>query len=390
MSRQRSIETLKNLVEIASVSSDSNLAIAEVVQQRLEALGFLVERTTYEDPHGIAKVNLVARRDPVSVSTQDSPPGLAYFCHTDVVPAIGWTGPGGDPFAAVLQGERLYGRGSCDMKGSLAAMLTAAREVNAAEQTAPLWIVCTADEEVGFCGAKHLVRESAAYREIVDAQPLAIIGEPTQMSVVHAHKGITGFQITSLGRAAHSGTDDGINANQAMVPMLQTLLEINQRSRQDSRYLDHRFDPPSLSWNFGVSDGTSAVNITPQKSVAWVSLRPMPEIDGNDLIELAAARARSLDLEFNVLGGGAPFWVDPEAAHVRELCALVGGSPRTVCYGTDGGELRELRNRVVIGPGHIAQAHTSDEWIEIDQLQRAAELYEKAIGRWCCGQAQSS
>jgi acetylornithine deacetylase len=169
-----------------------------------------------------------------------------------------------------------------------------------------------------------------------------------------------------------------------MVPMLQTLLEINQRTRQESRYLDHRFDPPTLSWNFGVSDGTSAINITPSKSVAWVSLRPMPEIGGDDLIELAAERARSLDLEFRVLKGGAPFWVDPEAAHVRELCELVGGSPTTVCYGTDGGELTELHSRVVFGPGDVAQAHTTDEWIEMDQLRLGVELYTRTIRRWCC------
>lgn len=385
MSTQRLIETLKHLVDIASVSAESNRAIADAVSQRLEAIGFQIEQTCYEDPQGTVKVNLVARRDPVSAGNPDQRSGLAYFCHTDVVPAAGWTGPGGDPFTAVMRDDRLYGRGSCDMKGSLAAMLTAAQNVGVSEQTAPLWIVCTADEEVGFFGAKHVVLHSAGYREIVHAGPLTIIGEPTRLQVVHAHKGITGFQITSLGRAAHSGTDDGINANKAMVPMLQTLLEINEQTRQEGRYLDHRFDPPSLSWNFGVSDAANAVNITPGKSVAWVSLRPMPQIDGNDLIQRAAERARSLGLEFKMFEGGAPFWVDPEADHIVQLCEMVGGAPKTVCYGTDGGELTELEHRVVLGPGDIAQAHTTDEWIEVDQLRRAAELYARAIRGWCCG-----
>ena len=328
-------------------------------------------------------MNLVARRDPISKTDHDAPSGLAYFCHTDVVPAIGWTGPGGDPFVGVTQDGRLYGRGSCDMKGSLAAMLAAAEQVSAGEQTAPLWIVCTADEEVGFAGAKHLVKQSQGYGQIAEAQPLAIIGEPTRLSVVHAHKGIVGFQVTSRGRAAHSSTRDGINANEAMVPMLQTLLELNQRTRSDSKYLDHRFDPPTLSWNFGVSDGGSAVNITPETSVAWVTLRPMPEINGEDLIECAAQRARSLGLEFKMLEGGAPFWVDPGATCIRDLCQLSGGDPTTVCYGTDGGEFTALQNRVVCGPGDIAQAHTTDEWIELDQLHRGAELYANAVRRWC-------
>jgi acetylornithine deacetylase len=387
-SLQNPIETLQSFIAFESVSCSSNRPMADAASERLESLGFQVEQTVYDDPQGVAKVNLVARREPTTrtggndAATKASS-GLAYFCHTDVVPAVGWTGPGGDPFAGVVRSGRLYGRGSCDMKGSLVAMLAAAFDVSAGEQVSPLWIVCTADEEVGFEGAKHLVRNSQGYREIVEAQPLAIIGEPTRLSVVHAHKGITGFEITSRGRAAHSSTRDGINANEAMVPMLQTLMEINERTRSQSKYLDHRFEPPTLSWNFGVSDGSNAVNITPEKSVAWVSLRPMPEIDGQDLIELVSQRAQSLGLEFKIFEGGTPFWIEPDTPCIQDLCELAGGDPKTVCYGTDGGEFTELKNRVVFGPGDIAQAHTTDEWIELDQLQQGTDLFAKAIRRWC-------
>ena len=170
-----------------------------------------------------------------------------------------------------------------------------------------------------------------------------------------------------------------------MVPMLQTLLELCQRSRSDSKYLDSRFDPPTLSWNFGFSDGGSAINITPEKSVAWVSLRPMPTIDGEDLVEAAEQRARELGLEFKQFEGGAPFWIEPDAPCIRELCQLAGSQAQTVCYGTDAGEFTELRDRVVFGPGDIAQAHTTDEWIGLDQLQRGIDLYTQSIRRWCCG-----
>ncbi len=384
-SLQESIQTLQNFIAHASVSSVSNAGIADAVSEQLESRGFVVERTTYADAHGVTKVNLVAKRDPVSSSRGNVPPGLAYFCHTDVVPAIGWTGPGGDPFAGVVQDGRLYGRGSCDMKGSLVAMLAAADEINVTEQSSPLWIVCTADEEVGFEGAKHVVRESSGYREIVQSQPLAIIGEPTRLSVVHAHKGIVAFRVISRGRAAHSSTAEGINANEAMVPMLQTLLELGQRTQRESNYKDARFDPPTLSWNFGVSDGNDAVNITPAKSEAWVSLRPMPEIDGEDLIALARERAESLGLEFKRFEGGAPLWIDPENPCIRELSGLAGNAPATVCYGTDGGEFNELGNRVVLGPGDISQAHTTDEWIDLSQWQRGVALYARAIRRWTVG-----
>ncbi|MGI9474307.1 MAG: M20 family metallopeptidase [Rubripirellula sp.] len=383
---QPSIDFLERLVGFPSVSSTSNAAVSDAIGERLTSLGFRVERSEYIDNQGIAKINLVARRDPERSAGTDMASragGLAYFCHTDVVPADHWSGPGGDPFCGVVESDRIYGRGSCDMKGSLVAMMSAVDRIPVSQQHSPIWIVCTADEEIGFVGAKEMTQRSEAYRGIVDAQPLAIIGEPTGLGVVHAHKGIVGVRITSHGRAAHSSTTDGVNANVPLVPMLQTLLEIHERTLRDKRYLDPRFDPPVLSWNFGVSDGCSAVNITPGRSVAWVSLRPMPEIDGQDLLEEVASRANSLGLEFKVFEGGSPLWIDPQAPAVRELCEIAGGEAKTVCYGTDGGEFDELQHRVVCGPGSIAQAHTTDEWLALDQLDKGIDLYEKALHHWC-------
>jgi acetylornithine deacetylase len=376
-----SIDTLTKLIAFDSVSASSNATISAWVSERLASLGFAVEQSEYQDESGVRKCNIVARRDPTAGSTTG---GLAYFCHTDVVPAAGWTGPGGDPFTAVLTEDRIYGRGSCDMKGSLVSMMAAASAVSPGEQTAPLWIVCTADEEVGFNGAKDMVAHSPAYRRLVEAQPVGIIGEPTSLQVVHAHKGITGFQIISRGVAAHSSTKEGVNANEAMVPMLQKLLELNQKTRQDARYQDPRFDPPILSWNFGISDQMSAINITPARSTAWCSLRPMPEIDGEDLIAEAKQQAESLGLEFKRFPGGAPVWIDPDAPCIRAMCELAGGQPRTVCYGTDGGEFTELNQIVVCGPGNIAQAHTTDEWIALEQIERGSQLLGQAIAKWCC------
>ncbi|QDT13515.1 M20 family metallopeptidase [Planctomycetes bacterium K23_9] len=381
-----SIQALCQLIGFDSVSSTSNAAISSDVAGRLESLGFTVEQTQYVDARGQTKVNLVARRDPAgSTSSRGSEPegGLAYFCHTDVVPASGWTGPGGNPFDAVVQDGRIFGRGSCDMKGSLVAMLAAAARVPVARQRKPLWIVCTADEEVGFDGARHIVQHSNSFRELVQAQPMGIIGEPTGMSVVHAHKGITGVQFTSRGRAAHSSTADGINANESMVPILQLLLELGQQTKTDPRYHDDRFDPPTLSWNFGVSDGCTAVNITPETSKAWLSLRSMPDVDGEDLISQLVDKANSSGLEVKRFEGGRPVWIEADSACIQDLCQIAGGQPSTVCFGTDGGEFAELKQMAVWGPGHIAQAHTTDEWLSIDQLSKGIELYAKAITHWC-------
>jgi acetylornithine deacetylase len=386
---QKATDLLKRLISFRSISSAGNRAISDHLSELLHNDGFVVEQTTYVDEKGIEKVNVVACRDPHAGGTTDDTVqsgGLAYFAHTDVVPVPTWTGPGEDAsaFDAVLIDDRVYGRGACDMKGSISAMLTAATTISVNEQKRPLWIVCTADEEVGFEGARHVVKNATAYRDIVAAQPVSIIGEPTELGVVHAHKGITGFEVTSHGRSAHSSTDEGVNANEALMPVLQLVDQINQITRRDPAYQDSRFNPPHLSWNYGIRNAESAINITTQQASVWVSFRTMPGIDGEDLIARVEAKSQELKLEFKRYDGGAPVWVDADEPFIADLCRMTGGPPAVACYGTDGGEFAELKHRAVLGPGGIGQAHTSDEWISLDQLGRGAQLYADLIRRYCC------
>lgn len=379
---------LLSLLRFDSVSARSNVEITDFVASVLLPLGFELERCDYTDANGVTKSNLIATRWPVSsghaaVQSGERRGGVAYFAHTDVVPADGWNGPG-QPFEPVVQENRVYGRGSCDMKGSLVAMITAASRIDRRQQTTPITIACTADEEVGFEGAKHVVSHSQTYRQLVANQPLTIIGEPTRCEVVHAHKGIESFRIISQGRAAHSSSRDGINANIAMVPMLVELLRLYERCETDVHLQDPRFDPPTLSWNFGVSDHATAVNVTPARSVAWISLRTMPSVRGEELIAEVQRKAKELGLVFQSGHHGPPMWIDPESEAVRLMCELSGTeSPQTVCYATDGGEFSELEKRIVCGPGDIAQAHTSDEWLDLDQLNRGVELYQRVLQRCC-------
>lgn len=386
---------LTELIGFDTVSHLSNENITRYVVEHLVRLGFETELTSYRDRRETAKFCLIARRDPSgsavnNPSPHSSTPGLAYFCHTDVVSADRWSGPGGDPFRATIDNERLYGRGACDMKGSLAAMLAAASRVSIDDQTSPLWIVATADEEVGFEGAKHLVRSSQAYREIVASNPVSIIGEPTRLRVVYAHKGITGLQIHSVGQAAHSSTSEGVNANIAMVPMLQTLLEIDARCRHDKTLRDERFDPPTLTWNFGVSDQMKTVNIVPDHCTAWVSFRTMPNMDGGELIDEVVTRAAVLGLRVEEFAGGPPMATSRDQPCVGQMCTLVEpfigpNKPTAVCYATDGCILDELTQRIVCGPGSIAQAHKTDEFISLKALHQGVDFYESAI-RWWCGE----
>ncbi len=377
------VSLLTQLIAYPTVSSTSNIAITDFLAEQLRFLGFEIEITRYSDHDGVEKANVLAKRFPKSKHGVNEAGGIAYFSHSDVVPVDDWQGPGGNPFSATIENNRVYGRGSCDMKGSIAAFLSAVTKVSVEFQTKPIWFVCTADEEVGFNGAKHLVRESAGYRELVAAQPVSIIGEPTEMGVVHAHKGIVVFTVTSRGRAAHSSTADGINANVALVPVLQKILEIYERTISDTRYHDDRFDPPTLSWNFGFSDHNNANNVTAPRSDAWVCLRTMPTIDGEDLISEVKQLAESLGLEFSRKEGGEPIWIDIDASCIRTVCEISGSQPRTKCYSTDGGQFVDLAQRLVWGPGDIRQAHTNREWIDLDQLIRGTELYRQTIERYC-------
>ncbi len=373
--------TLEELIRFATPSHVSNAEITSWVSGQLKLLGFEVERIDFVDSFGVLKSNLVAVRH--GERGPGSSGGLAYFAHTDVVPAETWDGPGG-PFDPVIAEGRLYGRGSCDMKGSLAAMLSAIGRTNRAGQQHALWVVCTADEEIGFGGAKQVRDRSALFRQMVQTQPQGVIGEPTEMRVVHAHKGVTGCKLISRGRAAHSSTSEGINANLAMVPVLAEMAEIDRLTREDATLWDDRFDPPTLSWNFGVSDGARAINVTPPESKAWCSFRPMPKASGSELVERIQRVAQQHGVACEIYAGSAPLWVDPEHPWVQQMDRLTGEKgPRTASYCTDAGQFLELGALVICGPGSIVQAHTTDEFIDLAEFHRGIDMYQRIVQGVC-------
>jgi acetylornithine deacetylase len=263
------VDYTRRLVAVPSVSAQSNSAVSDVVQSILESIGFQIERQEFPDPNGVPKVNVIGKLG-------SGVGGVAYFGHTDVVPVDTWSVAEHGPFEPTVRDGRLYGRGSCDMKGSVACALAAAARIKAHSLKQPLYIVCTADEEVGFHGARYVVEHSSLYREMVASQSRAIIGEPTSLGVVHAHKGIYGFRAIAHGKAAHSSTREGTNANLIMIPFLSEMKRIHDETRTDSRWLNEDFDPPWISWNLGINDLNCAVNITAPYSICTVYFRPMP------------------------------------------------------------------------------------------------------------------
>jgi len=371
------LDYAKELVAFESTSSLSNIPVSDYVEQTLRNLGFETERLEFEDRQGVRKASIVGK---LGAGTG----GMAYFSHTDVVPADDWFFQEHGPFEPTVKDDRLFGRGSCDMKGSLACMLAAVEQFRNATLTHPIYITCTADEEVGYNGARQVASESALFSEMVDGRARGIIGEPTELEVVYAHKGICGLVATSHGRAAHSSTNEGINANLAMIPYLVEMKQIHDETESDPAWRNDEFQPPTMSWNIGINDHTRAVNITPPRSICTVYARPMPGQDLTPIIERARAKAEECGIEFEVRAFGDPLYIDPTSPFVGECLQLAGRStPKTVSYGTDGAMLGALEQLVVLGPGSIAQAHTHDEWITLEQLERGTQLYAKMIDAWC-------
>jgi acetylornithine deacetylase len=270
------------------------------------------------------------------------------------------------------------------MKGSLAAMLAAAEETRNTPLSQPIYICCTGDEEVGYLGAAEVARRSDMFAEMCRGGSFGIVGEPTELAVVHAHKGTCGFRVVSQGAAAHSSTSEGKNANLAMIPFLQTMKAVHDEVAVEPSWLDTRFDPPDVSWNIGINDHTRAINIKPSQSICTVYFRPMPDQDFQPLLDRAQSAAEACGIEFILERVGRPFYVSPDAPHVQLALELAErAQAETVCYGTDAGELFALERLVVLGPGSIAQAHTDDEWITLDQLELGTALYRRFIERCC-------
>jgi acetylornithine deacetylase len=374
----KAIRYAKRLVGFDSTSHLSNQMISKYLEMKLTKHGFVVEKLEYSDNNGVIKTNLVAKKG----SGQG---GLGYFGHSDVVPAKKWFSEKFGPFEPAIARERLYGRGSCDMKGSIACMLTAAQSFAWDDLKQPLYFVVTADEETGFHGARCVVEESKLYREMVLHSTKAIIGEPTSLEVVHAHKGSVEIVATARGKAGHSGSRLGINANLSMIPFLAEIKKMYDETETDLKWQNDMFDPPTLSWNISIKDDSPALNVTAGKSVCQMYLRPMPGIDIEPLLMRVRAAGEKFDVKVKVRKHGSVFFADPGSDYVQEALKLAHRpKSKTVAYGTDGGVFTELGNKIVYGPGSIEQAHTVNEWIALEQLALGTEMYAKMIRHWCC------
>ncbi|MFW2543447.1 acetylornithine deacetylase [Primorskyibacter sp. 2E107] len=372
---------LSELIAFPTASSDSNLDMIHAMASRLDALGARSE--VFHDETG-KKANLWATLGP------DREGGVVLSGHSDVVPVTDqdWSS---DPFVMREQDDLLYGRGTCDMKGFIAATLAMAPAWADVELKRPLHFCFTYDEEVGCLGARNLVPHLQA-RGIRPA--MAIIGEPTSMRIIEGHKGCCEYTTRFTGLEGHgSAPDHGVNAVSYAVRYVSRLLDLAEtlktRAPQGSR-----FDPPWTTVNIGRLSGGVAHNVIPGKAEVEWEMRPVEWNDADfvkqsitEYVEtelLPAMRAVSPHADISTEVIGEVVGLEPMSDNaVRDLVQqLTGGNACDVVpFGTEAGLFQKMGMSVVVcGPGSIAQAHKPDEYIAREQIGQCLQMLH-GLGR---------
>jgi acetylornithine deacetylase len=376
------IDLLGELIAFPTISTDSNLAMIAFLAERLEAAGARVD--IQRDPSG-QKANLFASLGP------EVDGGILLSGHSDVVPVADqpWSS---DPFTLIERDGRLFGRGSCDMKGFIAAAVTMAPLYAEAVRDRPLHFAFTHDEETGCIGAGHLAR---ALRERGLTPGVAIIGEPTSMRVIEGHKGCYEYSTHFHGLEGHGSSPDlGVNAVEYAVRYVGRLLEL----KTDLRGLappGSRFEPPWTTVNIGALTGGVAHNVIASRAQVDWEMRPVQASDAEYVKKslhsycehtlLPAMRAVWPDarIETEVIGevdGLIPAEENEAKRIVAELTGANGAD--LVPFGTEAGIFQALGMDVVVcGPGSIDQAHKADEYLEIDQLEQCLSMLERLAGK---------
>ncbi|NEX46343.1 acetylornithine deacetylase [Pseudotabrizicola algicola] len=373
---------LSRLVAHPTVSADSNLPLIAEVEQALTALG--ADCTRFPDPTG-QKAALLARLGP------DAPGGLMLSGHVDVVPAAGqdWTVP---PFQMTRQGTRLYGRGTTDMKGFVAAMLALAQR--APKLTRPLWLAISYDEEVGCVGVRPMLAAIAARNIRPD---LVVVGEPTAMQLGLGHKGKLAFTVTATGTARHSSEAPlALNALHLAADFMAGV-----RALQDdiarSGPAEDGYSIPHATLHVGRLTGGTVVNLVPDKAELLMEARLLASDDA------AALTLRLHDLAAEIVAphraahpsasltltetGSYPGLSTPASPAVSAFaaCLPAGTSAFKLSYGTEGGLFAQSLGVpvVICGPGDMAQGHRPDEYIETSQLAACDAALDAALRRFC-------
>jgi acetylornithine deacetylase len=371
-------EMFARLIATPSVSSTNpahdqgNEGVATHLAEWLEALGFAVERMPVEP----GKCNVIA-------TAGRGRGGLVLAGHTDTVPfdAGRWRL---DPLAATERDGRLYGLGATDMKGFLALALDALRDVDPRRLRAPLVVLATCDEETTMNGARALV---AANRPKARH---ALIGEPTSLRPVRAHKGIFTTAIRIRGRSGHSSNPAlGRSALDGMQRVLTELVAL--RGELARRHVDGSFEVPAPTLNLGYIHGGDNPNRICAECELHIDFRTLPGMPLEEMRTLLRERVEraleglGLELELIPLCAGTDALGTPMTADIVRACAeLTGHAPATAAFATEGPFLSALgMDTVVLGPGDVAVAHQPDEYLDLATVEPTLRLVRGLVHRFC-------
>lgn len=381
--RGSALEWTQRLVAYDTTSRNSNLGLIESVRDHFLAKG-LKPHLSYNPQQD--KANLFVT---VPAANGDTNGGIVLSGHTDVVPVDGqdWTT---DPFRPVVRDGKLYGRGTCDMKGFIGTSLSLLPAILQAKLREPVHYALSFDEEIGCMGAPYLLAE---LRDRGVTPGGCIVGEPTSMRVIVAHKGINAYRCCVRGQAAHSSlTPRGVNAIEYAARMICFIRDIADEFRANGPY-DQAFDVPYTTAQTGTIQGGIALNTIPALCEFVFEFRNLPGVDpeaiyariqayANDVL-LPKMRAEHADagLTLSKIAAAPSLDVAEQEAITQLVRALTADrDTNKVAYGTEAGLFQRAGiPAVVCGPGDIQQAHKPDEFVSLEQLAACEAFLHKVV-----------
>ena len=374
-----SVKILTDLIGFKTISGEDNSSLIDYCDDILKKLGATSFRT-YDDEK--KRVNLFATLKSKNSNTKKS---IILSGHTDVVPVSkGWSS---DPFTATVKADKLYGRGSCDMKGFIACALAYAPIFSKSNLNRDIHFSFTFDEETACQGAPILIEELKK-RNIKDG--ICIIGEPTNMKIIDAHKGCYEYTTYFKGLAGHSSAPHkGVSAVEYASRYVNKLIELREKLRERTPK-DSIFDPPHSTLSIGGIFGGIAHNVIADKCHVNWETRPVVKEDGvflNQEIDKYANEVLLPDMkkifpnasiEKNIIGEIVGFDREDKSDACELISSLTGDNSRqVVSFGTEAGLFQEIGiSTVVCGPGSIEQAHKIDEFIVLDELKKCLDLLD--------------
>jgi acetylornithine deacetylase len=373
-------EMIEKLISFDTVSRNSNLLLIDFVADYLDQYNVPNTKIFNADQ---TKANLYATVGP------NIEGGVVLSGHTDVVPVDGqpWDT---DPFTVVEKDGKLYGRGTSDMKSFSAIALSKVPQMLERGLSAPIHFALSYDEEIGCIGAPSMIDRIA---ERLPSPRAVIVGEPTMMDIVSAHKGIMTLKTTVTGREAHSSlVEDGVSAVMTAARLISFIADMMAENKERSSP-DSPFNPPYTTLHSGVVNGGTAANIISRECVFLWDIRHIPEDDPADFVRRftqycetemlpkmhAIAPEASIVTEISSV---VPALKPENGGEAEMLCKAITGENKTnaVSYAAEAGQFQEAGfSTVICGPGSIGVAHQPNEYIEITQVHAAEQFINKLI-----------